>query len=95
MQKGGHHWGHRFWAAGVTENLARERGFDFVAGAFEGVDRHPGTLPGAHKQLVKLIVACESGVIKAIFSLRGSFLLTPCIRIITLGHVQTGQVVSA
>jgi len=47
----------------VTENLAKERNFDFVAGTFEGVDRHPGTLPGTHKQLVKLIVARESGVI--------------------------------
>jgi len=52
-----------FGAAGVTENLAKERNFDFVAGTFEGVDRHPGTLPGTHKQLVKLIVARESGVI--------------------------------
>jgi len=52
-----------FGAAGVTETLAKERGFDFVAGTFEGVDRHPGTLPGTHKQLVKLIVARESGVI--------------------------------
>lgn len=49
--------------AGVTENLANERGFDFVTGTFEGVDKHPGTLPGTHKQIVKLVVARSSGVI--------------------------------
>jgi len=52
-----------FGVAGVTESLAKERGFTIVTGAFEGIDKHPGTLPGTHKQVVKLIVARESGVI--------------------------------
>jgi len=52
-----------FAAAGVTENLANERRFDIVTGVFEGIDKHPGTLPNTHKQLVKLIVARESGII--------------------------------
>jgi NADPH-dependent 2,4-dienoyl-CoA reductase/sulfur reductase-like enzyme len=52
-----------FGAAGVTESLARERGLDIVTATFEGVDRHPGTLPGAHKTMIKLIVAKESGII--------------------------------
>jgi len=52
-----------FGVAGVTESLARERGFTITTGTFEGVDRHPGTLPGTQKQIVKLIVASESGVI--------------------------------
>ena len=52
-----------FGAAGVTENLARERGFDILTGTFEGMDRHPGTLPDTHKQVVKLIVSKESGII--------------------------------
>ena len=52
-----------FGAAGVTENMAKERGFDFITGTFEGIDRHPGTLHGTHKQIVKLIVARESGVL--------------------------------
>ena len=52
-----------FAAAGVTENLAKERGFDIVTGTFEGIDKHPGTLPNTNKQLVKLIVARESGII--------------------------------
>jgi len=52
-----------FGVAGLTENVAREEGFDIVTGAFEGIDRHPGTLEDTHKQYVKLIVGKESGVI--------------------------------
>jgi NADH oxidase (H2O2-forming) len=52
-----------FGAAGVTENLARERGFDILTATFEGFDRHPGTLPDTRKQIVKLIVSKESGII--------------------------------
>jgi len=52
-----------FGTAGLTEARAREENIDVVTGMFEGVDRHPGTLPGAHKQTVKLIAARNSGVI--------------------------------
>ncbi len=52
-----------FGAAGLTEKMARKEGFGIVTGSFEGVDKHPGTMPDAHRQLVKLIVARESGVI--------------------------------
>ena len=52
-----------FGAAGLTENQAAKGGFNIVTGAFEGVDKHPGTLPGTHKQMVKLIAAKESSVI--------------------------------
>ena len=52
-----------FGAAGLTEKMAKREGFDIVTGTFEGVDKHPGTLPDAHKQIVKLIIARESGVI--------------------------------
>jgi len=52
-----------FGAAGLTEAVARREGFDVVTGTFAGVDRHPGTLPGTHKQVIKLIVAKESGVV--------------------------------
>ncbi len=52
-----------FGVAGLTETRAKEEGFDVVTGMFEGVDKHPGTLPGAHKQMVKLIVGRESNVI--------------------------------
>ena len=54
---------HAFGAAGVTENLAKERGFDIITATFEGMDRHPPTLPDAQKQIVKLIAAKESGII--------------------------------
>ena len=52
-----------FGVAGVTESLAKERGFNIVMGTFEGVDKHPGTLPGTHKQIVRRIASRESGVI--------------------------------
>lgn len=52
-----------FGAVGVTENLARERGFDILTGTFEGADRHPATLPDTRQQIVKLIASKESGII--------------------------------
>ncbi len=52
-----------FGSAGVNENLAKERGFDYITGTFAGIDKHPGTLAGTHKEMVKLIVARTSGVI--------------------------------
>jgi len=52
-----------FGTAGVTEARAREEGIDVHTGFFEGVDRHPGNLPDAHKQMVKLISAKHSGII--------------------------------
>ncbi len=52
-----------FGVAGLTETRAREEGFDIIVGSFEGMDKHPGTLPGTKKQMVKLIVGRESGVI--------------------------------
>lgn len=54
---------HGFGVAGLTETIAQLENFDYVTGEFEGVDRHPGCLPGNHKQYVKLIVGRESGVI--------------------------------
>ncbi len=52
-----------FGVAGLTETRAIEEGFDIVTGVFEGMDKHPGTLPGTHKQMVKLIVGKESNII--------------------------------
>jgi len=52
-----------FGTAGVTEARAKAEGIDSITGTFEGMDRHPGNLPDAHKQLVKLIAARQSGVI--------------------------------
>jgi len=52
-----------FGTAGLTEARAMQEGMAVITGIFEGVDRHPAHLPGAHKQMVKLIVAKYSGVI--------------------------------
>ena len=52
-----------FGVAGLTEENAIREGFDIVTGEFEGVDKHPGSLPNTNKQLVKLIVSRESGII--------------------------------
>jgi NADH oxidase (H2O2-forming) len=52
-----------FGTAGITEARARVEGIAVLTGLFEGVDRHPGNLPDAHKQMVKLIAAKYSGVI--------------------------------
>ena len=52
-----------FGAAGLTETAARKEGFDIVTGTFSGIDRHPGILHGSSKQIVKLIVAKESGIL--------------------------------
>jgi len=52
-----------FGVAGLTEAMAQKEGFDFAVGMFEGIDKHPGTLPGTNKQLIKLVAACDSGII--------------------------------
>lgn len=52
-----------FGTAGVTAAAARKAGFEIVTGSFTGVDRHPGSLDSAHKQMVKLVVSKESGTI--------------------------------
>jgi pyruvate/2-oxoglutarate dehydrogenase complex dihydrolipoamide dehydrogenase (E3) component len=52
-----------FGVAGLTENIAKKEGFDIVSGSFEGIDKHPGTLPNTNKQIIKLIAARDSGII--------------------------------
>ena len=52
-----------FGVAGLTEGVAKREGFDIVTGLFEGVDKHPGSLAGTNQQVVKLIVARDSGII--------------------------------
>ncbi len=52
-----------FSSAGVTEDEARAAGMDIVVGTFSGMNRHPATIPGAQKQLVKLIVTRNGGQI--------------------------------
>jgi pyruvate/2-oxoglutarate dehydrogenase complex dihydrolipoamide dehydrogenase (E3) component len=43
--------------------MAEREGFDIVTGTFEGIDKHPGTLPYTHKQIIKLVVARECGML--------------------------------
>jgi len=50
-------------SAGLTENRARNEGFEIVTGTADGVDKHPVTLPGANKIKVKLIFSERSGII--------------------------------
>jgi hypothetical protein len=52
-----------FGTAGITEAAAKKEGFDVVTGSFSGVDRHPGSLSDAHKQIVRLVVSKESGLV--------------------------------
>ena len=50
-----------FASAGVTEVQAKMQDFDIVTGTFEGMNRHPATIPDAVKQSVKLIAMNHSG----------------------------------
>lgn len=50
-----------FGSAGVTESQAQNENINYVAGTFAGLNRHPGTMPGAKKQSVKLIAMRHSG----------------------------------
>jgi len=50
-------------SAGLTENSAKNEGFEIVAGMADGVDKHPATLSGANKIKVKLIFSERSGII--------------------------------
>lgn len=44
-----------FAVAGLTEEWAKQQGYDVIPGVAEGVNRHPGTMPGVANQKVKLI----------------------------------------
>lgn len=47
-------------SAGMTENTAKREGFDVISGKAEVMDKHPSTMPGTHKMLIKLIFSKES-----------------------------------
>jgi NADH oxidase (H2O2-forming) len=46
---------HSFAVAGLSENFAKEQGYDVITGMAEGPNRHPGSMPGMANQKVKLI----------------------------------------
>lgn len=47
-------------SAGLTENKAKQEGFDVISGKAEVVDKHPSAMPGVHNMLVKLVFSKES-----------------------------------
>jgi len=59
--------------AGLTETMARDRGYDAVAVTIQGPNRHPGTMPGAVNTRVKLVFERNSRVI-----LGGQVMGGPC-----------------
>jgi NADH oxidase (H2O2-forming) len=52
-----------FATAGLTESLATRQGYNYVVGAAEAPNRHPGGMPGAHPMKVKLLFEKRTGVI--------------------------------
>lgn len=55
--------GTTFASAGITEEEAVNESIDIVTGYFEGVDKHPASIPGCQKQAVKLIATKRGGTI--------------------------------
>ncbi|MEA3354131.1 MAG: FAD-dependent oxidoreductase [Campylobacterota bacterium] len=52
-----------FASAGVTQKRADDENIEYNVGYFESMNRHPGTIPDASKQSVKLISMKNSGQI--------------------------------
>ena len=50
-----------FASAGITESEAKRQNIEYVSATFEGMNRHPATIPDATKQSVKLIAMRHSG----------------------------------
>jgi NADH oxidase (H2O2-forming) len=44
-----------FAVAGLSENSAKQQGYEVITGTAEGPNRHPGSMPGMANQKVKLI----------------------------------------
>jgi NADPH-dependent 2,4-dienoyl-CoA reductase/sulfur reductase-like enzyme len=55
--------GHALATAGLTEGMAKERGYDAIAITIAGPNRHPGGMPGAANTKVKLVFERNSGII--------------------------------
>ncbi|MGM0441941.1 MAG: FAD-dependent oxidoreductase [Elusimicrobiota bacterium] len=50
-------------SAGLTESKAQKENFEVTVGKASGVDKHPGSIPGANKLTVKLIFSKDSGIL--------------------------------
>jgi len=55
--------GTAFATAGLTEILATRHGYNYVVGAAEAPNRHPGGMPGMHNMKVKLVFEKRTGVL--------------------------------
>ncbi|MBN1675201.1 MAG: FAD-dependent oxidoreductase [Kiritimatiellae bacterium] len=49
--------------AGLTEEMARRKGYQTVTASIEGPNRHPGCMPGAENTKVKLVFEASSGIL--------------------------------
>jgi len=49
--------------AGLTESMAKDRGYQIVCGTVETPDRHPGGMPGAAPMKIKLVFELHSQVL--------------------------------
>lgn len=52
-----------FATAGLTESMANRENYEIVTGVFQGPDKHPGSLPGMHSQMIKLIASKDTKTI--------------------------------
>ena len=43
--------------------MAKKENYEIVTGVFQGPDKHPGSLPGAHNQMIKLIASKDTKAI--------------------------------
>jgi len=53
---------HALATAGLTESMAEDMGYDVIPVSMEGVNRHPGLMPGATNTKVKMVFERNSGV---------------------------------
>ncbi len=50
-------------SAGLNQVSAKKEGFDIITGNTEGADKHPRSMPGTNKVIVRLIFSKQSGVL--------------------------------
>ena len=74
-------------SAGLTENSARKEKFEIVTGKVQGMDKHPGSLPGTQKITMKLIFSRQSGILMG-GQIAGGISVGELINVIGLGIQQ-------
>jgi len=71
-------------SVGLTETSAKEENFEVIVGNYEGIDKHPGSLPYASKIKIKLIFSKQSGILMG-GQVAGGFSAGEIINIIGMG----------